>query len=196
MPTEVHDCHQEWVRDEMAGWLNLGLLTFDEFRYLRTRVGTTIDFLYPPYAGSRKEPDLLIRPDNQRLPVLVIETGWSESTSRLMSDMNLWLVGGNGAVKVTIILKWQKISNTNQVRGTAEFYTLDTNGIPIMRQREPIFPAPPQQAQSQEFRFTRRILFGTNIFPGRNPNDVLTLRLDHLRVVARDALSLMGLIPA
>ncbi|KAJ9231261.1 hypothetical protein DTO166G5_6883 [Paecilomyces variotii] len=195
MPTELHDCHQIWVRDEMVQWLLCGLLTSNELFDQRTRVGTTIEFQYAPYAGSRKEPDLLLRPDNQRLPVLVIESGWSESIPRLMDDMNLWLVGGNGTVKMTIILKWETISNTNQVRGFAEVYTLDSNGIPIMSQRESIFPVPPN-AQAQEIRLTKRMLFGNAASPGMNPNINLPLKLDRLRVVARDALSLMGLVPA
>ena len=102
-----------------------------------------IEFFYGPYASSRKEPDLLVRPDNQRLPSIVTESGWSESLPRLHDDMNLWLVGGNGSVKATLILKWHKIGHSNVVRGHAELYTLDTNGMPILRQEEVIFPAPP-----------------------------------------------------
>lgn len=112
-----------------------------------------------------------------------------------MDDMNLWLVGGNGTVKMAIILKWETISNTDQVRGFAEVYTLDSNGIPIMRQRESIFPVPPN-AHAQEIRLTKRMLFGNAASPGMNPNINLPLKLDRLRVVATDALSLMGLVPA
>jgi hypothetical protein len=137
----------------------------------------------------------MIRPDNQRLPTLVIESGWSESFPRLRNDLNLWLVGGAGAVKATIILKWQTVTGTNRVRGVAEFYTPDVNGIPVMRQREHIFPAP-SQSDTQEFTLTRRMLFASTIFTGRDPSDVVTLKLDRLRVVAKDGLSLMGLVPA
>ncbi|KAJ5135383.1 uncharacterized protein N7515_004661 [Penicillium bovifimosum] len=182
------------VRDEMARWLASGVLTFDELLHLQTQVGTTIEFLYPPYAGSRKEPDFMIRPDNRRLPTLVMESGWSESFPRLLGDLNLWLVGGAGAVNATIILQWQTITGTNRVGGMAELYTPDVNGTPVMRQRELVFPAPPQ-SQTQEFRLTRRMLF-TSTFPGRNPDDVITLKLDRLRVVATEGLSLMGLVPA
>ncbi|GAD91588.1 conserved hypothetical protein [Paecilomyces variotii No. 5] len=195
MPTELHDCHQEWMRDEMSLWQSQGLLTVAEMHYLKPRVGTTIKFQYAPYSGSQKEPDFLLRPNNQRHPVLVIESGWSESIPRLMDDMNLWLLGARGTVMMVIILKWQTISNTNQVRGFAEVYTLNSNGIPIMRQREPIYPVSPT-AHAQEIRLTRHMLFGNAISPDRDPNDVLPLKFDCLRVVARDALSLMGLVPA
>jgi len=101
----------------------------------------------------------------------VIKLGGGVNLFRLFDDMNLWLVGGNSTVKATIILKWQTINNTNRVRGIAGFYTLDTNGIPIMRQQEPIFPPPPlqQQAQTQEIELSRRMSIGTTIFPERNP---------------------------
>ncbi|KAJ5582588.1 hypothetical protein N7535_001208 [Penicillium sp. DV-2018c] len=195
MPTEIHDCHQVWVRDEMARWQASGALTYEELLHLRPLVGTTIEFQHAPYAGSRKEPDFLMRPVNQRLPTLVMESGWSESFPRLLGDLNLWLVGGAGAVNAIIILQWQTITGTNRVGGTAELYTPDMNGTPVMRQRELVFPAP-SQSQTQEFRLTRRMLFTSTIFPGRNPDDVITLKLDRLRVVAADGLSLMGLVPA
>lgn len=79
-------------------------------------------FLLPPYAGARKEPDLLIRPDNQPLPSIVIESGWSESYTRLMDDVSLWLVGGNGAVNAVLLLNWQTVESTNTVRGVVEVY--------------------------------------------------------------------------
>ncbi|KAL2865355.1 uncharacterized protein BJX67DRAFT_182698 [Aspergillus lucknowensis] len=197
MPTEIHNCIQVWIRNEMARWMSVGLLTLSELCYLNTLVGTTIDFRFAPYAGSRKEPDLLVRQNNNLLPVLAIETGWTESYSRLLDDMNLWLVGGNGAVKAVIIVKWGRVGSTNQVKGTAELYTLDPAGMPIRRQSEQVFPEPPPpQARAQEFSFTRRLLVGTAVFQGRNADDVFTLKIDELRRNARDALSLMGLVPS
>lgn len=50
MPTEVLDCHQEWVKDEMGDWLLSGRLTRAEFRLLRIRVGSStliLPFQYP-----------------------------------------------------------------------------------------------------------------------------------------------------
>lgn len=101
-----------------------------------------------------------------------------ESYPRLLNDMNLWLVGGNGMVNATVILKWKRISHSDRVEGIAELYALDANGMPIMRQRETVFPEPPvQQAMAQEFRLTRSMLFGATVFPGRNPQTVFPLRL-------------------
>lgn len=95
------------------------------------------EFVGGPYSGSRKEPDCYILPENLPLPRLVIETGWSESHSRLRDDdMNTWLVGGNGHVQAVILINWSKNTETNRVTGIAEIYELDTDGMPVMRQSE------------------------------------------------------------
>jgi hypothetical protein len=159
MPTELHDCHQGWYQNAADNWRNSGLLTGDEKRHLKTRVGTSkfcslwcpcvfftnftaIDSFYGPYSGSRKEPDFMIRADNLRLPKVVMESGWSESWTRLMDDMNTWLVGGNGDVKVLILLKWNIIGTPDRVRGFVEVYSLDSSGMPRLRQTEVLFKTP------------------------------------------------------
>lgn len=47
MPTEIHDCHQYWVHEHKHEWLRANLLTSDESKYLRTRVGTSRSSLGP-----------------------------------------------------------------------------------------------------------------------------------------------------
>lgn len=156
-----------------------------------------IKFIGGPYSNARKEPDLLVHPDNQLLPSLVMESGWSESLSRLRQDVNLWLVGGQGQVRATIIFKWQLVTNTNTVRGDVELYTLDRNGMPRLQQNLVVFPAPPPaQAAVQQFVLTRREIFGAYVFQGQNPNDQFAFSIDLLRQKATDALALMNLVPA
>lgn len=99
-------------------------------------IALAIDFFRPPYAGSRKEPDLFVRPNTIRLPSFAVESGWSESRAELLSDMKLWLVGSAEMVKAVIILQWEKVKGTNIVRGDVELYSLDPNGMPICQQRE------------------------------------------------------------
>lgn len=41
MPTEVHDCHQDWIGMEFDNMLAQSFLTAAEKRVLRTRVGTS-----------------------------------------------------------------------------------------------------------------------------------------------------------
>ncbi|KAK2753696.1 hypothetical protein FQN55_000059 [Onygenales sp. PD_40] len=199
MPTEIHDCHQGWILHEMARWLSTGLLTLDELRHLSTQVGTTIDFPSPgnPYTGAWKEPDLMIRANNQRMPIFVIESCWPESLARLRDDMSLWLVGGKGTVIGAAILRWELVANTNQVSGVAELYSMDANGIPTVSQRLTVFPTPPaQQAATQAISFTRGMLFRDTVAQGRNSDDVFDLNLNALREDASRALAFMGLVPA
>lgn len=148
-----------------------------------------------PYAESSKEPDLAVRANNQRLPTMVIESGWSESLDRLREEVKLWLISGNATA--AIIICWRSVANTDQVEGEVELYTPDSNGNPVLRQTEAIFPEPPpQQARAQSIKLTRRLLFGSAVFPGRDPDDPFDLRLDELRRAAARALEFMDLIPA
>ncbi|KAL4786553.1 hypothetical protein BJX76DRAFT_355098 [Aspergillus varians] len=196
MPTRIHDCHQIWYGSEKVGWQETGIMTPNECRYLKNSVGTTITFVGGPYHNSRKEPDLLLYPDNRSLPTLVIESGWGESLPRLGDDMNLWLVGGGGAVEVTIILNW-RLNIAGRVKGDLQVYSLDRNGKPVLKQTEVIFPAPhPTIADSQVVNITRKQLLGGAVLRSRNPHDNIPWSLNGLRETARDALQLMGLTPA
>jgi hypothetical protein len=40
---------------------------------------------------------------------------------------------------VVILLKWARVGNLGHVKGSVEVYSLDTNGIPILRQTEVLF---------------------------------------------------------
>ncbi|GAD91943.1 conserved hypothetical protein [Paecilomyces variotii No. 5] len=197
MPTELFNCHQPWTFTEKARWYRVGLAMVDEDEHLNFGVGTTTRFVDGPYAGSSKEPDLYIRPDNQRLPSLVMESGWSESLSWREDDMNIWLVGGQGQVKATIILNWQRVTNTDTVRGSVYLYTLDTNGTPRLKQSITVFPAPPPaQAAIEQLVLSRGEIFGGDVFQDRNLNDVLPFSVGLLRQKAANALVLMHLVPA
>ncbi|KAJ9365593.1 hypothetical protein DTO280E4_562 [Paecilomyces variotii] len=125
MPTEVHDTHQDWIEDERIDMMATGFLSYAEGKILKTRVGTTLSAFQGRYAGSRKEPDLMLRYDSDPLPSFVIESGWSESLPRLRSDMRLWLVGGQPEVQIVIILNWKDFRHHNptyqrNIRGLGE----------------------------------------------------------------------------
>lgn len=217
MPTEIHDCHQDWVHNQKREWFRANLLTTNEDDYLGTRVGTSksslaqfydrsltilimiaaTEFVGGPYAGSRKEADLFIRPDTTKYPTFVIESCWSESYPQLENDMSLWLVGSQGNCNPVIIIKWTKSDTNNTVKGNLEIYTKDRQGMPHLSQSEVIFPRPPNpQAVAQQVSVTRRMLFGSHVFPGSNLNDVFDLSLNSLRDLATDSLRAMNLAPA
>lgn len=121
----------------------------------------------------------------------LIESGWSETYPRLLSDMQLWL-NGSVDVNVVLVLKWSKLSNS-RVSGFIEAWVRDTNG-PLKQQAAAIFPA--GQNPQQTVTITRGDLFGAHLATGTNANDVLPLSLNSLRSLAQEDLALMGLIPA
>lgn len=142
-----------------------------------------------------KEPDFFIRPEDFVLPTVAFESGWSETYPRLHSDMNLLLVGGNGAIKVVIIANWTRRSG-GRVAGTLEVWKLDRRGVfPQLQQREDIYPVP-GSAASQHLTIRRRDLFGSALMPGRNGNDILNLDMELLRKHALKSLNVMNLGPA
>ncbi|KAB8198989.1 hypothetical protein BDV34DRAFT_233528 [Aspergillus parasiticus] len=172
MPTELHDCVQDWWRSSQMTWWNTGDLTSHEQFQIQTRVGTTLEFRSGPYRCSRKEPDLFIRTYGSRLPSLVVE------------------FGGVGAITAILIIEWQVQRNTRVVSGAVELFVRDRNGIPIRRQRE----------NPQRLELTRREVFGPDLLPDptRNgpPNAMVYLEISHLRFAATRALRRMNLTPA
>lgn len=88
-----------------------------------------------PYSASRKQPDMSIVPDNQTFPSVVVESGWSESLTRLHRDMRLWLVGSAGQVQPVLLFKWTKLPG-NRVKGVVESWDLDPAGHERLLQSE------------------------------------------------------------
>jgi hypothetical protein len=130
-----------------------------------------------------------------------------------MNDMNLLLVGGNGLIRVVLVVKWRRRQG-NRVSGTVELFMRDRQGMPQLRQTEvcskllinlshtyylefvqTVFPAPPP-GTNQQLGIRRRDLFGQALVSGRNPNDILYLDIDRLRYYAADSLQRMNLVPA
>lgn len=89
------------------------------------------DFL-GAYEQSRKEPDMMIRPNDQLHPSTVVEVGWSESSDLyLEQDMRLWFEGTQ-EVSVVLIIKWTQSSS--EVRGSIEVWARSADGEPTKRQ--------------------------------------------------------------
>ncbi|KAF3013385.1 hypothetical protein E8E15_004437 [Penicillium rubens] len=144
-----------------------------------------------PYHTSRKEPDFLFMIRGRLLPTVAVESGWSDPMPRLQDDLNMLLVGGDGSIKVVIIIKWSRHA-PNRVSGVAELYKCDRNGIPVRDQREVIFPHNPTTG-NQQLVIKRRDLLGSG---HGNPAGSLFFDLDLLRDFASRALGRMNLVPA
>jgi len=181
-----------------------------------TYVYLALHFTTGPYSGSRKEPDLFFQVNDHILPTLVVECGWSDSKGRIYDDMNLLLVGGNGSIKIVIIVKWAKLRGS-RVSGTVELFMRDRNDIPILKQIEirifeafssmfylliawylyiqTVFPRP-TTTNLQRLEIRRGDLFGDALLAGRNRNDILYLDVERLRDHATRSLRFMNLVPA
>ncbi|TQB70096.1 hypothetical protein MPDQ_000970 [Monascus purpureus] len=153
-----------------------------------------LEFKCGPYSGSRKEPDFFFQVNDHILPTLAIESGWSESKEQLRNDMNLLLMGGNGSVKIFIIVKWTKLQGA-RVSGTVELFMRYQNGMPRLEQSEIVFPRP-TTARGQRIGNRRNDLFEAALLAGRNGNDILYLDVERLRDHATRALCFMNLTSA
>ncbi|KAL2001959.1 hypothetical protein VTN02DRAFT_937 [Thermoascus thermophilus] len=162
--------------------------------YMGESAQVALEFADGPYSGSRTEPDFFFQVNDQILPTLVVESGWSESKEQLHDDMNLLLVGGNGAVKVVILVTWTKLQG-GRVSGHVELFMRDQHDMPRLEQSETVFPRP-TTAGSQRLGIRRSDLFGPALLAGRNGNDVLYLDVERLRDHATRALGFMDLVPA
>lgn len=47
------------------------------------------------------------------------------------NDVDMLLVGGNGAIKTVFIIEWRKHSDNYHVSGVVKVYKLDENGMPV-----------------------------------------------------------------
>lgn len=153
MPQDIHNCVQAWLIRQKAEWLVNGLITLQEFGDIREHIGTSkfiyldmnsgliklaIEFPTGLFRGFVKEPDFAWRSVHADLPALVVETGWSESQTRLIEDMHNLFHASNGAILVVILVKWRRLVN-GRVSGIAQLYREDPNGMPKCLQSEVCF---------------------------------------------------------
>ena len=75
------------------------------------------------YVGSVKEADFTfiprIGPGRQQsaaYPSVVLESGWYESSTRLLADSRLWQEGSAGAVQVVLQVKFYEPDDQNKMR--------------------------------------------------------------------------------
>lgn len=157
-----------------------------------TNISKALLFNNGLYRGLRQEPDALLYNLSQPLPTLVIEVGWSESYNDLLDDMNRLLIGGNGAIKIVILVKWTRNTN-NSISGNLEVYRNNQQGIPICIQTEIIFPMPTGDPP-QPLNICRRDLYPVQ--PPRNLDQIFPLEVRRLRFHARDSIAREGYVPA
>ncbi|OOQ87932.1 hypothetical protein PEBR_15227 [Penicillium brasilianum] len=179
---EAQYFHELIIIDVPLGWAD-SLWELEDFeRSLRMAENPTIQG-----AGLRKEPGALFYTPCERFPRLIAEVGWSESYNDMLDDMNKVLDGGNGAIRVVLLVTWTKHAN-NRVSGVLELYRHDHD--PKLRQTEVIFPIPAGDPL-QGLDIQGRDLY--DVPPNRNADERFPLDIRRLRYIARNSLAREGL---
>ncbi|CRL17917.1 unnamed protein product [Penicillium camemberti] len=136
MPTLIHNSIQRWFAKCISGWERSGLITPNEKDMIDGEVGTTLTLPASPFTKTLKEPDILIDPDDQHLPSVVFESGWSEPLNALEADCELLLRGSGGLIQIAIIINWTLNQTHQTVSGEASVWQLNDSDQPIRRQTE------------------------------------------------------------
>ncbi|KAL2855314.1 hypothetical protein BJY01DRAFT_10305 [Aspergillus pseudoustus] len=193
MPTKIHDVPQMWLSNEISKMQAAKFLSDDERDNFDTTVGTTFNDFVAPYTNSRKEPDWALIPITDKLPSVVLESGWSDNWPKLLQAMRLWLEGGRPNVQLVFLFNWGKRTN-NSVAGEVRVYERTLPGATNERFRASIFPIP--QGGPGGIPLTRAEMFGVSgVLPGRNATDRWHLSLTRLREIADRWVRAMGLTP-
>lgn len=111
---------------------------------------------------------------------------------------DLLLVGGSGCVKVVMLINWTEDMQSRKVSGDVEVFGRDSLGdVMQCLQKEVIFPAPPPEiAEKQGIRVTRKQLFGSSLPMNEDPDKIAFIELEYLRLVSEEIIRKEGYIPA
>ncbi|KAE8359567.1 hypothetical protein BDV27DRAFT_168447 [Aspergillus caelatus] len=192
MATPLHNADQEWFARSREIWLNTGVLNPVERNMLLASANTKFRLTGYPFRGMEKAPNVGVQLNGTGLPRVVLESAFSQSGESLRNDMLDWLLGGENAVQVVILVNWRASQDTMLIRGDVDLYTLGRDGIPRLQERQQVYPRPPGPPGGQTLRLTRKMFFGNNIGSGRSPNEAFMMELDQLRAVAAMVMPSMG----
>ena len=116
------------------------------------------DFTFIPRIGPGRQ-------QSAAYPSVVLESGWHESSSRLLADSRLWQAGSAGAVRVVLQVKFYEPDSQNKMRLVlfisrfapgggpmqhdhyASFFAYPILTVPLLTCQlcvQPIFPALPE----------------------------------------------------
>lgn len=115
MPSPIHDAAQGFFERRLKRLIvERGLSYVDSTRFA-IESGTDVGRFTGKRAGSRKQPDVAVVPWsddtddgtglNGDFPLVAVEVGFSEGYEGLVRDMELWLVGSEGKVRVVVLFR-------------------------------------------------------------------------------------------
>jgi hypothetical protein len=191
VPTAKHEAaHRTFSHQLFGEAMLMGL------RRELTNLGST-KFKTPRMSkeGDSAFKPLSIRPHKADWPTIVLESGWSESLTKLRQDAHRWLENSRGDVKIVllfsigrtartmIIEKWENRpvpanrpatrSNTTQIPTQIQAITIDSNsntvnGAPLTLEFRKIFLRQAVPPLEHDFTFTAQDLsaYATNFWAG------------------------------
>jgi hypothetical protein len=190
VPTAKHEIAHRSLSDQL--FFEAGLMGL---RWELISLGATT-FKTPRMSkeGDSASKPLSIRPRQADWPAIVLESGWSESLTRLRQDAHIWLKNSRGDVKIVllfsigrtartmIIEKWENRpvpanppapANPTQTPTQIQAITIDSNsntvnGAPLIREFRKIFLRQAIPPLEPDFTLTVQDLsaFATNFWAG------------------------------
>ena len=191
VPTAKHEAAHGTLSDQIFGEALLMGLRWELFRLNATKYTTP----HMSKEGDSSFKPRSIRPLETDWPTIVIESGWSESLTKLREDARRWLVSSGGDVKIVLLIsigrtartmiieKWENRpvppnypptrSNTTQIPTQIQAITIDSNsnpvnGVPLILEFRKIFLRQAVPPLEHDFTFTAQDLstYATNFWAG------------------------------
>lgn len=113
MPSPLHDAVQVFFDRRLKRLIIERRLSYTDSTRFAVQSGTDVGRFTGDRAGSRKQPDMAVMATGDDLsenglngdfPLGAVEVGFSEGYEGLMKDMELWLVGSEGKVRVVVVI--------------------------------------------------------------------------------------------
>lgn len=112
MPSPIHDAVQLFFQRRLKRLIIERRISYSDSTRFELQTGTDVGRFTGDRAGSRKQPDIAViaagdddEDDlNSDFPLVAVEVGFSEGYDALKKDMELWLVGSEGKVRVVVLI--------------------------------------------------------------------------------------------
>lgn len=112
MPSPIHDAVQVFFQRRLKRLIIERRISYADSTRFELQTGTDVGRFTGDRAGSRKQPDVAViaagdddEDDlNSDFPLVAVEVGFSEGYDALKDDMELWLVGSEGKVRVVVLI--------------------------------------------------------------------------------------------
>ncbi|RPA90968.1 hypothetical protein L873DRAFT_1820274 [Choiromyces venosus 120613-1] len=201
MPSELHECAEEWLREMIVDARMQGIIPQGWRGTMQISHSAEYNNFIGKYTGSVKEADLtfvpLVGPDwakKAKFPSVVLESGWSESAVQLVRDARLWQGGSGREVRVVLQVKFYRPDQQKQIRLVLSITRARPGGHPTPVEDYVILPAPEDPKPNPSISLDE--FYAGDCPPTMDPEIRVPLDLARLRVVAAQEIREGGNMPA